>query len=265
MRAPESSGSDPASQETSSAAVPGPSVRADAASVLDQWRDGLRAVVPAGERVSGRAVALFAALVAAAIVVGALAFGLSQGGSGEDVTAPPAVVAVAPATTRPERSPGTTPAELLVHAAGAVQRPGLYRLAPGSRVADLLGAAGGLTPDADSDRVNLAAPLADGGRLYVPRRSEPAPPAVVAPDGGAPLPPASSPDAGPPASRAGPVNINTAGAAELDSLPGVGPATAAAIVDYRNQRGPFRSVEDLMKVRGIGKAKLDELRSLVTT
>ncbi len=143
-------------------------------------------------------------------------------------------------------APGSAPAvDVVVDASGAVVRPGLYRLPAGARVADLLAAAGGPSPDADVDRVNLAAPLTDGTDIVVPRVGEPA------------LTQSGSPAA------AGPLNLNTATAAELDELPGVGPSTAKAIVDARTKVGRFGSVDDLLDVRGIGPAKLDAIRELV--
>jgi len=150
------------------------------------------------------------------------------------------------------------PAELVVQAAGAVARPGVYRLAAGARVADLVAAAGGVAPGADADRVNQASALADGARVYVPRVGETAPPGPVS-DGGAGGGGGASPSSAPPA----PVDLNTATAEQLDTLPGVGPATAAAIIDYRQQHGPFHSVDELAQVRGIGDAKLTQLRDRV--
>lgn len=144
--------------------------------------------------------------------------------------------------------------DVVVHVAGAVQSPGVYRLPGSARVIDAVQTAGGLAGDANPDAINLAAPVTDGERVYVPRVGEVAPPVVSGGSGGG---------AGVTA-PAGPVNLNTATADDLDVLPGVGPATAAAILAYRDQHGPFASVDDLGEVRGIGPAKLEALRGLVT-
>lgn len=159
---------------------------------------------------------------------------------------------------------GTTgAARVMAHAAGAVSRPGLYELDDGARVRDLLAAAGGPTADADLDRVNLAAPVVDGVRVYIPRLGSSETPAVVVPDGGSrpPTEPGATPSATAPR---GPVSINTASAPELESLPGIGPATAAAIIAHRTQHGPFRTIDALAEVRGIGPAKLAQLRDAVS-
>jgi competence protein ComEA len=159
----------------------------------------------------------------------------------------------------------TVPPVVNAHAAGAVVVPGLYRLASGARVADLVAAAGGLAADADADRVNLAAPVGDGARVYVPRRGETAVPSVPADGSGGAVPGApGTPNGSSPGSPAGPVNVNTATVTELDTLPGIGPATAQAIVDHRSRHGPFRTVADLAKVKGIGPAKLAQLEPLVS-
>jgi len=143
-------------------------------------------------------------------------------------------------------------AVVFVHAAGAVVNPGVYRVRDGGRVSDLLDAAGGPTAEADMDQLNLAAKLTDGERVYLPRRGEAAPPPV----GG-------SGTAGPGGAATVPVNLNSATLDQLDALPGVGPATASAILDYRQEHGRFRNVEELIEVRGIGEAKLASLRSRV--
>lgn len=161
-------------------------------------------------------------------------------------TSPSSTTAAPVASTEPT-------AVIVVHVAGAVVAPGVYRLEVGRRVVDAVQAAGGLSSLADADAINLAALLADGQRVYVPEVGE-VPPVVVSGD----------PGTGPSATPSGPVNLNSGTADELDSLPGVGPATAAAIIAHREQHGPFASVEALADVRGIGPAKLDALRGLVT-
>ena len=152
---------------------------------------------------------------------------------------------------------GTGRATVTVHVAGAVFEPGLVTLDDGTRVADAAVAAGGLTETADLDRINLAAQVSDGTRIYIPVKGQDVPPQVVA--------------AGSPAGGAGgeptvtePLDLNSADAAALESLPGVGPTTAAAIVSHRDSEGPFRSVDALVEVRGIGEAKLEAIRDLVS-
>lgn len=159
-------------------------------------------------------------------------------------------------TATPVSDPSVAPVEatlMVVHVAGAVLHPDVYELPEGSRVIDAVQAAGGMAADANPDVVNLAARLADGQRIYVPRMGEAVP--VVAGDAG------TGSGSG---AAAGPVNINTATADELDTLPGVGPATAAAILAHREQHGPFATVDALGDVRGIGPAKLEAIRGLVT-
>jgi competence protein ComEA len=129
-------------------------------------------------------------------------------------------------------------------------------------VTDVIDAAGGLAPDADPDRVNLAQPVADGERVYVLHRGEAAVP--EAPGGGGGPPAASVPAGGEGSAPPTIVDLNTATSDQLDTLPGVGPATAAAIIAYRSEHGPFTSVDQLLDVRGIGDAKFAELKDLVT-
>ena len=186
-------------------------------------------------------------------------------GSSSPPTSPPtsgassvgvATTTVAAAT--PATESAVVPATIVVHVAGAVVAPGVYHLPSAARVVDALTAAGGAAPQARTDAVNLAAPLHDGDRVYVPTVDEvPAvPPGVSG---------TAAPPAGPGQPPSGPVNLNTATVDELDALPGVGPATAAAIIAYRDTNGPFASVEGLAEVRGIGPAKLEAIRALVTT
>lgn len=145
-----------------------------------------------------------------------------------------------------------SPAEVVVHVAGAVAEPGVYELPSGARVHNAIEAAGGALPRADPAALNLAALLVDGERIYVPRPGE----SVPLPTSGAG---SGSADATP-----GAVDVNRATVDQLDELPGIGPATAAAIVDHREQNGPFATVDDLEAVRGIGPAKLEAIRDLVS-
>jgi competence protein ComEA len=136
-------------------------------------------------------------------------------------------------------------ARLVVHVAGAVRRPGIYRLDDGSRVSDAVARAGGATARADTAAVNLAAPLADGIQVLIPSRVVGA--ASSAAGGGA----------------AAPLSLSNATAAELEALPGVGPVTAQKIVDHRTRHGAFAAVDDLDAISGIGPARIEQLRDLV--
>jgi competence protein ComEA len=136
-----------------------------------------------------------------------------------------------------------------VYVVGAVRRPGLYRVPQGSRVADAVARAGGVTRKADPAALNLAAPVADGEQVLVPARL----PRAVAAAQGAPTP-------GVPV---GPIQLSSATAEQLDSLPGIGPATAQKILDYRAEHGAFRSVDELDEVPGIGPTRVEQLRGLV--
>ena len=205
--------------------------------------------VEPSQLVAGAVVVLVALVAGVSWVVSG---GARPGGSGGAAASlPPARSA---STSPPSSEPA--PEQIVVHVSGAVARPGLVRLPTTARVADALEAAGGTTPEADLDRLNLAARIADGERLHVPRRGE-----VVHEE----LLPAG-PDRGGSAAvgaRAPPVDLNTATVEQLDALPGIGPATAQAIVDHRARHGPFRSVAQLLQVKGIGEAKLAALRSKV--
>lgn len=152
--------------------------------------------------------------------------------------------AAAPA---PPASPAS-PAVLVVAVGGRVRRPGLVHLPDGARVADAVGAAGGILPGTDTTGLNLARKVVDGELITVGPVAAPGPSAPGAPAGG----------------RAALVDLNTATVAELDSLPGVGPVLAQRILDYRREHGGFRSVDELRDVDGIGDARFGELRGRVT-
>ncbi len=139
---------------------------------------------------------------------------------------------------------------VVVDVVGAVRRPGLYRLTEGARIADALDRAGGATPRAQLELVNLAAPIADGEQIVVPKR-------------GAAVPTAAGGSGTASGTPAGPVHLNTATLEQLDALPGVGPVTAQKILDYRQEHGAFGSVDELDAIPGIGPARLGQLRDLV--
>jgi len=169
------------------------------------------------------------------------------------------VVSQSPAGTPVELQAPPTPRAIEVHVVGAVLRPGVYAFAEGSRVQDAITAAGGFTSDADSNALNLAAKVEDGQQLVVPLLEGSAP-------GGQPT--ASFrvlPSVVTTATPSGDlVNINTATAEELVSLPGIGATTAQNIIEYRTEHGPFVHIEDLMNVAGIGPATFDNIRDLIT-
>ena len=177
-----------------------------------------------------QALVLAAAALALLVVAGRT---LAGAGAAAEQPAPAQPLLAEPAAAAPR---------LVVHVAGSVKRPGLYRLREGKRVADAVARAGGATAPADTASINLAAPLADGMQVVVPRK--------VA--GG------SAPAVG------GRVSLSSATAAELDGLPGIGPVTAQKILDYRAQHGGFRSVDDLDAIPGIGPARIEQLRDVVS-
>lgn len=144
-----------------------------------------------------------------------------------------------------------TPGPIRVYISGAVRQPDVYTLPPGSIVKDGLAAAGGPAPDADLDRINLAQPLSDGQQVFVPRRGE------ARSSNTTPVP--ASPN-----TTNSLININTASAEELETLPGIGPVLAQDIVSYRNEHGPFKSIEDLKNVPGIGEVRFERLKGLIT-
>ena len=194
----------------------------------------------------GAAALAVAAVAALAVVLGPLFGG---GGTTIERMEPVAAEGSATTTSQPgeegddEGAPGT----VVVHVDGAVAAPGVYELVAGARASDAVEAAGGLTAEADTTGINLAAPVADGEKVQVPVRGE----AATAGDGSAQEP------------GTGLVNLNTADVGELDELPGVGEATARAIVEDREANGPFSTPEDPMRVSGIGEKKFARLEGMV--
>ena len=200
--------------------------------------------------------------------------------------------------TQSTAQPGANPSEsaqggasdeatVRVHVAGAVNNPGVYTLPAQGRTVDAIAAASGAAADADLDRVNLAGTLSDGVQIYVPHRGETAAPAQIQPNGGTanagqgnsangaaqngasqggtqPQPARTLTASGSAQKGSSPVNINTATAEELQSLPRIGPAMAQRIIAWREAHGGFRSVDELDAVPGIGPSMLENLRPLVT-
>jgi competence protein ComEA len=170
------------------------------------------------------------------------AWQLSRGGEGGAGPSAPAPIRV--------ESGGERGASVMVHVAGAVREPGVYRMRAGARVDDAVGRAGGATRRADLSQVNLAAEVEDGRQVLVPER-----PRAAAP--GAPPAPTATAQPGVP------LNLNTATLEQLDELDGIGPTTAQNILDYREANGGFGSVEELGQVPGIGDVRLASLREQV--
>lgn len=206
--------------------------------LLDPGRRGARALV---------VVALAVVLIAA--------FLTWRSRPSVETVEPPAIVLSAEPGTRASVGGGLGASgvpEIVVAVGGKVRKPGLVRLAPGSRVADALTAAGGADPGVDVAALNLARKVTDGELIMVGVTPPPAP---------APTAPAGSPGAAQPGQL---VNLNTATLADLDTLPGVGPVLAQRILDARAAQGGFTAVSDLQKVDGIGTARYEELKDLVT-
>ncbi len=161
-------------------------------------------------------------------------------------TSAPLVITLQP---RPSAEPASpTPATLNVYVSGAVDKPDVYALPLNSIVKDAIAAAGGAIADADLDRINLAAKLADQMHVHVPRQGEAALPEGSSASGAA----------------TDKININTASAEELDKLPGIGPSIAKAVIDYRTQHGPFKTIEAINDVKGIGDALFAKIKDLIT-
>ena len=189
------------------------------------------------------------AYAVAALVVLALGVRFMQGQAHSAAApAPAGASAAAPASAAVRIEPRRATVAL-IHVAGAVRSPGVYRLREGERIQDAIRRASGPRPGADLNAINLAAKVADGQQVVVPRRGAAAAAVVGAAAPGGPAQP--------------PVSLNTATAEQLDTLDGVGPATASKILDWRRQHGGFRSIDDLGEIPGIGPKRLAALRGKV--
>jgi competence protein ComEA len=221
-------------------------------------RDGLAARVD-----PGRPGATALALVAAVAAVLAAAGVWWERPRAEPVDALPVVSIATPGATpgaTPDAEPGvggTPGGSIVVSVVGKVRTPGLVTLADGSRVADAVAAAGGALPGVDPAALNLARRLTDGEQIAVGTA-----PAADSADSTVPSGPGAA--SGPDGRHSGSVDINRATAAQLDTLPGVGPVTAERIVQWRTRNGPFRRVEQLREIEGIGERRFAQLRALVT-
>jgi competence protein ComEA len=149
--------------------------------------------------------------------------------------------------------PPPTAAPLILDVSGAVPRPGVYELPQGSRVIDAVDAAGGFLAEADKSTLNLAAPVSDGQKLDIPFLAGMEPPAAIVEDPA--LPPEVTGEL---------IDINTATLEELETLPGIGPTLAQAIIDYRDENGPFYDISDLLFVDGIGDVTFERIMDLIT-
>jgi competence protein ComEA len=147
--------------------------------------------------------------------------------------------------------PTATPGPIRVHVSGAVVSADVYDLSPDSIVRDAINAAGGANSEADLENINLAKVLSDGDQVYVPRIGEAPTPVPPGEEGAAPA-------------ATGPVNLNTATQANLETLPGIGPAIAGRIIEYREANGPFATIEDIQNVSGIGPATFENIKDFIT-
>lgn len=213
-----------------------------------------------------------AKLAAGALAALALAYYAGKGSAGQafqpETLLSAGTVPTSAATNTPVQD--SVGGDVTVHVVGVVKKPGLYSLPAGSRIRDAIEKAGGAGANADLDALNLARKLEDGVQLRVPKKGEQPSPAVEpaaseTPEGAFGLvsppkatAPRSSSSSGRPAPRS--ISLNTATASQLDRLPGVGPSTAAKILEYRRAHGGFASIDELLAVKGIGPKKLKDMR-----
>jgi competence protein ComEA len=218
-----------------------------------------------------------------AALLGVLLFGAGYVGAQHLKSAPEVKIEMTPSDAPDARSfgpaqsnPPQQPSVIVVDVAGAVRSPRVLKLQPGARVDEAISKAGGARPDADLEQLNLAAKLEDGTQLYVPTRPVGQPPQatkVAVPYQGGPAaetPYKASPSRAAASSQGkgrlpapNSISVNSGSQADLERLPGIGPVTAQRIIEYRQQRGGFTAVEELLNVKGIGPKKLAEIRPYV--
>jgi len=198
-------------------------------------------------------IAVFFALSAIAFTLTWLSFSAPPSAGGEPQLLEPSDVSTdadLPGTLLSTETP-SLPSTVIVYVSGAVAKPDVYELPSNARIKDLVLAAGGLTADADAEQINLAERLKDSDHINVPRQGE-------APSDGAVVADMAS------AAQGGSLDLNTASASDLDNLPGIGQSFAERIIEYRTTNGPFTSVNDLQKVKGIGAALFAKIAPLVS-
>ncbi|HEX8100312.1 MAG TPA: ComEA family DNA-binding protein, partial [Actinomycetota bacterium] len=171
-----------------------------------------------------------------------------------------AAIPARPPSQRLETSPSPSPTAVMVYVSGWVRHPGVYEFQSGDRVVDAIERAGGAKDGADLNALNLAAFLTDAQQILVMKKGEAGPPATTTGSGGS----GGTATGGPAGAPGALVNLNTATLDQLETLPGIGPALGQRIIDYREQHGPFRTVDDLLDVSGIGDQRLADLRDQVT-
>ena len=193
---------------------------------------------------------LFSIVLGLCCAVAGVLFILAKRQDGGDIVITPSAGSQPQGTEAAAGAPAgvSNSAKIAVHVCGAVEEPGVYYLAPDARVADAIEAAGGFSADADRDWLNLAEPLTDGVQVRVPTVLE-----------GEELASAEA------ASRAALIDINTAGAEELMTLPGIGESRALAIIAYRETNGPFAEITDIMRVSGIKEAAFEKIKDRIRT
>ena len=224
------------------------------------------AMAPRAAVVAGSVLLVLAVVLALRAVLTSTAAGTTAAArpsAAVSTAGPRAGTATAPVGPAPG-GPRSGAGSVVVHVTGAVIRPGVVTLGEGSRVNDAISAAGGVSPDADTQQLNLARVLTDGEQIRVPRIGEVLPDPAPQPGGVATPGAGTAPGKPSDGSASGMVNINTASASDLEKLPGIGSALAQRIVEYRDSHGPFASVDALTDVPGIGKAKLEALREQAT-
>lgn len=220
-------------------------------------------------------VAVLGLLAVAFVVAAVLILARGDGNASIQVIPPPSQVITPPNDTVTESTqtgggsaPSTTQPEpdLRVYVNGAIQNPGVYQLKPGDRLVDALAAAGGATAKSDLTLINLAQRVRDEGYYYVPEVGETPPPIAVSAEPPSQPAESNSPVGAQPKSNLidNLIDLNTGSAEALTSLPSIGPVKAQAIVAYREQNGPFTSVEEITNVSGIGPATYENIRNLVT-